>query len=312
MATLSDKPRPNHHALVHGGFTLRVAQRLGFEPPTTCRRFVKVFLLVLVTWVPLVILSVLAGHAWSRSIAEPILFDPVIYSRFLFVLPLLELAQVAVETSLGVQVRHLRDSGLVPASDLPEFDSAFETVIGLRRSVVAEVVMVLVSVTLSVVVRVLAGDAVSGSSWERVGNSTTAAGWWYALVSLPILGFFLVRWTWIFLLWSWFLIRVSRLDLELTPTHPDHSGGLGFLGWGLASFSLVLMSVSAVLSGSFARDSASRVVARSSQVPRDRVCGVEHHDPARAARCIYQPPGEVSVSRPAGVWESHLAPRPRI
>ncbi len=73
-------------------------------------------------------------------------------------------------------------------------------------------------------------------------------------MSLPILVFFLLRWVWIFMLWAWFLFRVSRLDLELTPTHPDRAGGLGFLGWGLASFSLVLMAVSAVLSGSFARE----------------------------------------------------------
>ena len=65
-----------------------------------------------------------------------------------------------------------------------------------------------------------------------------------------------------FLLWAWFLFRVSRLDLELTPTHPDRAGGLGFLGWGLASFSLVLMAVSAVLSGSFGpRDPPPRLVA---------------------------------------------------
>jgi hypothetical protein len=71
-------------------------------------------------------------------------------------------------------------------------------------------------------------------------------------VSLPILYFLLLRWIWVFLLWSGFLFRISRLDLELTPTHPDHAGGLGFLGWGLASFAIVLLAVSAVLSGSLA------------------------------------------------------------
>jgi hypothetical protein len=78
------------------------------------------------------------------------------------------------------------------------------------------------------------------------------AGWWYALISLPILFFFLFRWLWIFILWSSFLFRVSRIELELTPTHPDRAGGLGFLGWGLLSFALVLMAVSAVISGGFA------------------------------------------------------------
>ena len=110
----------------------------------------------------------------------------------------------------------------------------------------------------SIVARVVVALGAGESTWERSGAAITLAGWWYIMVSLPILFFFLLRWLWIFLLWALFLFRVSRLDLELTPTHPDHAGGLGFLGWGLASFALVLMAVSAVLSGSFAYEIVHR------------------------------------------------------
>ena len=88
----------------------------------------------------------------------------------------------------------------------------------------------------------------------RLGESITPAGWWYILISLPVLYFFLTCWLWLFLLWAWFLFRTSRLDLELTPTHPDRAGGLGFLGWGMVSFGLVVLAISAVLSGSLARE----------------------------------------------------------
>jgi len=50
----------------------------------------------------------------------------------------------------------------------------------------------------------------------------------------------------------------SRLDLELTPTHPDRAGGLGALGWGIASFALVLMAISAVISGGLAYEIVHR------------------------------------------------------
>ena len=227
---------------------------MGFEPPTTSRRLKKVFLLILVTWVPLVLLSALSGRAWGPFEAEPLLLAPVIYSRFLFVVPLLELAQVIVETSLGVQMRHFLDSGLVLERQRPEFAAAREAVIRLRGSLPAEVVIAVVALTIAVASRVFIGHGSAGSSWERTGPTITPAGWWYILVSLPILFFLVLRWAWIFMLWSWFLVRVSRLDLELTPTHPDRAGGLGFLGWGLASFAVVLMAVSAVLSGSFAHE----------------------------------------------------------
>ncbi len=227
---------------------------MGFEPPTTPRRLKKVLALILVTWVPLVILSALSGRAWGPFDAEPLLLAPAIYSRFLFVVPLLELAQVVVESSLGVQMRHFLDSGLVLERQRPEFAAARDSVIRLRGSLPAEVVIAVLALTLAVVTRVFVGYGTTTSSWERTGATITPAGWWYILVSLPILFFLVLRWAWIFMLWSWFLVRVSRLDLELTPTHPDRAGGLGFLGWGLASFSVVLMAVSAVLSGALARE----------------------------------------------------------
>ncbi len=248
MATESRDAKASLDSLVRGGPSYHLARRLRLEPPTLPRRLLKLLLLVLATWVPLVLLSLLQGG----QLEIPLLHDPVIYSRFLFVVPLLELAQVVVETSLGVQMRHFLASGIVTEPDRPAFESAKAAVIRLRGSVVMEVVFALLAVGMSVFSRVVLKLAMVDSTWERAGSTITAAGWWYILVSLPILFFLLLRWVWVFLLWAAFLFRVSRLDLELTPTHPDHAGGLGFLGWGLASFAIVLLPVSAVLSGSLA------------------------------------------------------------
>jgi hypothetical protein len=151
-------------------------------------------------------------------------------------------------------MQHFIDSGIVPERERPEFAAAREAVIRLRGSRAAEVLIALVALFVAVTARVLIGQGIDNSTWERVGGTITPAGWWYVLVSLPILFFFVLRWVWIFILWAWFLFCVSRLDLELTPTHPDRAGGLGFLGWGMACFAIVLMAVSAVLSGSFARE----------------------------------------------------------
>jgi hypothetical protein len=254
MSLDSHNPSLRQHSIVRGGYSYHVARRLGFEPPTTPRRLTKVLLLILVTWVPLVLLSFLSGHAWGHSVKEPLLLDPVIYTRFLFVVPLLELALVVVETSMGVQMRQFLKSGIVPPEEQPDFLEAQATVIRLRGSVVAEVIIAVFALALCIAARVIVSPGRDSSTWERLGNTITPAGWWYILVSLPILAFLLIRWLWIFLLWAWLLFRVSRLDLELTPTHPDRAGGLGFLGWGLASFSLILMAVSASLSGSLARE----------------------------------------------------------
>ncbi|MGZ3301283.1 MAG: hypothetical protein ACXWO3_10550 [Isosphaeraceae bacterium] len=244
--------------LVGRGPSFRLAQRFGFNRPDRPRRIRKILLLILVTWVPLVLLSLVAGHAFGNRVAVTLLRDPVILSRFLFVLPLLALAEIVVERSLGVQAQQFLASGVVPAGEAVKLEAAKAEALRLRESVVAEGVIVVLAVAIAIIAQVVIRFGSEESTWKRSDAGITLAGWWYILVSLPILFFFLLRWFWIFLLWSRFLFRISRLGLELTPTHPDRAGGLGFLGWGLASFGLVLMAISAVLSGSLAYEIVHR------------------------------------------------------
>jgi hypothetical protein len=77
----------------------------------------------------------------------------------------------------------------------------------------------------------------------------TPAGYWYLLVSLPIFQFVLLRWYYRLFLWFWFLFRVSRLNLRLVPTHPDKTGGIGFLGASTNAFSPFLVAQGALLAG---------------------------------------------------------------
>jgi hypothetical protein len=252
MSTESRGPQPILDSFVRGGPSYRLALRLGLGHPGAPRRILKVVLLVLLTWVPLLLLSLADGLAFGRDVAVPLLHDPVIYSRFLFVVPLLTLAEVIVDRSLATQSRYFLASGIVPAREQDRYESARVEARRLRDSIGVEGAIMILAFVFSLAVRFLSGTGMKESSWQWAGSKITLAGWWYVLVSLPILFFFLGRWIWVFLVWTWFLFRVSRLDLQLTPTHPDRAGGLGFLGWGLASFALVLLAVSAVISGGFA------------------------------------------------------------
>jgi hypothetical protein len=249
---------PDEFSLVRGGPTHRIGHVLGLQESGWRPRLYKILLLIAVTWLPLFVLCLLSGTALGHRVSVPLLRDEVVFSRFLFVVPLLVLAEVLVEASTRAQVRQLLESEIVPPRARTLFESAKAEASRLRESRAAEGLIVLLAWTLSVVGRSVVRLGPAESNWERTPAGLSSAGWWYMLVSLPVVFFFLLRWLWVFLLWSWFLFRVSRLELDLTPTHPDRAGGLGFLGWGLASFSTVLMAVSAVLAGSFAYEIAHR------------------------------------------------------
>jgi hypothetical protein len=77
---------------------------------------------------------------------------------------------------------------------------------------------------------------IAGSSLQPYGASgvydpsrTGLAALLYFRVGVTLFRFLLFRWTWKLVLWSWFLWRISRLDLHLIPGHPDRAGGLGSL-----------------------------------------------------------------------------------
>jgi hypothetical protein len=252
MATNHPEHSPDFN-LVRGGTIDRVVARMNMAANTAPRRLMKVVMLLVVTWLPLLLLSLATGRALGERVNLPFLHDPEVQARYLIVLPLLELAEVIVAVSLAVQVRHLRGMGVVPNREQEKFDAACSKVLAVRGTVWSEAAILVLSFSLAFVIRVVLGVSEGDSSWERTGSVLTPAGWWHTLVSSPILYFFILRWMWIYLLWARFLFQVSRFELELTPTHPDRAGGLAFLGWGLASHGTVLMAVSTVFSAAFAQ-----------------------------------------------------------
>ena len=141
--------------LAQGGPASRLSRRLGFELGNRPRHFSKVLLLILVTWVPLLLLSFLEGHALGGDVAVPLLRDPVVYSRFLFVVPLLVLAQVVVERSLGAQARYFVESGIVPEHDAARCEAAKRDVLRMSGSAVAEGVIIALAMVMSIGARVV-------------------------------------------------------------------------------------------------------------------------------------------------------------
>ena len=91
------------------------------------------------------------------------------------------------------------------------------------------------------------------STWRTTaGGDPTPAGWWYTLVCIPVFQFLFWRWCWRLLIWTRFLWRFSRLDLQLIPTHPDAAGGLAGLGVAHVDLAPISLAMSAVLSASYA------------------------------------------------------------
>ncbi|HTF66335.1 MAG TPA: hypothetical protein VK638_26980 [Edaphobacter sp.] len=212
----------------------------------------RVLVFALFTWLPLLLLSVLDGHAVGGALRIPFLHDTEVQVRFLIALPVLIASEVVVLRRISPLVRRFVERGIVVTEDLPRFNAAVNSALRVRNSVAVELALLVLVYTLGLWIW-RSQVALGAATWYAIPDATrlhlTSAGYWYAFVSIPFAQFILLRWYVRLLLWFWLLWKFSKLNLHLTAAHPDHAGGIGFLGESSYAFSPILFAQGALLAG---------------------------------------------------------------
>jgi hypothetical protein len=238
-----------------GGPPLRLEKSLGLIKPNERRSVQRALLAVLVVWAPLVVLSAIESLVLQENKLGSLIGDLTVLSRYLIVVPLFILAEEFTIFRLGQIARHFIDAGVVSAADRPRFDEIVAQARRLLDSVLVEVLVVaLAYLAMITLIRVFPDQDIP--FWHKAvdgGTGYSWAGWWHALVSAPIALVLLVGWLWRILIWGLFLFRVSRLDLQLVPAHPDLAGGLQFVGLSLRAFLLLSFAISGSAAGGVAQ-----------------------------------------------------------
>ena len=203
---------------------------------------------VVIAWLPLLLLSLMQGLAWSRQIEIPFLRDIAVNVRLLVAVPILIVAESRINRRWRSLVLEFLRSELVDAKALPAFEAVLKRTIRWRDRVLPEALLAFVAIFLSVTFVKTELLMTGTSNWHSLGSGTvSAAGHWFTYVSTPIFRFLLLRWCWRMFLWTTFLWSVSRINLFLVATHTDLAGGLGFLSEGQRAFSPIVFAGGAVI-----------------------------------------------------------------
>jgi len=213
----------------------------------------RALIAALITWLPLVILMLLAPGGGERA-TQRFFQDVATHVRFLLVIPLLILAEGPIGIRTRMVAEHFHSSGLLDEADQPRFQAILRAGQKLLNSGLAEFLIALLAYgCMSWLVLTLTRDG-KVYWFEELGphgEQLTKAGWWYAAV-VPLVAFLFLRWVWRYMLWSWFLHRVARLDLRIATTHPDRVGGLGFVTIGHTAFAAIGLAASCVVAAAAA------------------------------------------------------------
>ena len=185
----------------------------------------RLLTITLISWLPMLLL---AGLGTQLGVSRLSFFrDVEVHVRFLIALPVLIAAELIVHSRIRPVVRRFVDRRIVLPDDLAQFDRAIQSAVRLRNSIPVEVALLTLVYTVGLWVwnsRV----ALESSTWYAMPGGRwhlTPAGFWYVFVSIPILQFILLRWYVRLFIWFRFLWQVSKINLNLIPTHPDRCAG---------------------------------------------------------------------------------------
>lgn len=240
-------------SLVLGGPLYQLLRRARLSDDALMLQRRRVVVISLLVWLPLLVLSAAGGRLWGGNVAVPFLQDVDVHVKFLVVIPLLVAAELVVHQRMRALARTFGERLLIPEGAQARLDAAVASAYRLRNSVVAEVLLVALVYIVGVTIIWRQFMALDAATWYATptadGSRLTFAGAWYGYVSLPVFQFLLCRWYFRLFIWTRLLWQVSRIKLDLVPTHPDRLGGLGFLANTAHAFIPLLMAHGALLAG---------------------------------------------------------------
>ncbi len=250
-------PELQNFSLVLGGPLWQLLRKARMDDDAGSLVARRIVLASAIIWLPLLVLCAIEGTLLG-GVDIPFLPDIETHARFLVGVPLMILAELVVHQRLRGIVAQFVERRLVPAASMERFIEALRSAMAWRNSWRVELALIALVYTVGHYIR----DYIEldTSSWyATVGTGTgtgtgtlTAAGLWFTFVSNPVLQFILLRWGYRLLIWAHFLWQVSRIELDLIPTHPDRNGGLGFLGGSAYAFAPLLSALGAGVAGMIA------------------------------------------------------------
>ncbi len=211
----------------------------------------RIVVVAMLTWLPLLILSMFGGVAFG-GVNLPFIDDIDVHVRFLVVLSLLLYAEVIAHDRIHVIVEQFLKCNIIADDDRLKFNRIIASTARFRVSFIIE--LLLIGLVYTVGRWISAKYLPLGvSSWFAINaddvSTLTPAGYWYVYISLPIFQFFLLRWYFRIVVWYRFLWQIARLPLQLNSLHPDRAGGLGFLTNSIFALEPFLLAHSVLLSG---------------------------------------------------------------
>ena len=200
----------------------------------------------MLTWVPVAILALKSGLVGGGMIATNFFADFAAYAQFLVAMPLFMIAEPIVDSSTRDAATQLISCGIVRTEDRGRLYDLHMQIARLRKSYWSDLACIVIAYALSLVILVPEFSPHALPTWHvrdyAHWRTLTVPGAWEFLIALPLLNYTWLRFVWKIVLWIFYLGRVARTHLDLHPTHPDLTGGIGFISDAQGRFAIFILA----------------------------------------------------------------------
>lgn len=238
---------------VLGGPLYRLGCRVGLVRKGTNTIRLGLALGVLL-WIGLVVVALIQG-AGQQLFSLHLIGAHV---RLLAVIPLFFVCETWVAPRMTTFVSMIVRAGIVPANSIPALEYEIALTSRLKDSWLPEVGCLVAATLMSMFGSHLPfRGATSVFDPTQTVNAAYEMVLWVWILCITVFRYLILRWLWRLGLWTFFLWRLSRLELQLIPTHPDSTAGLGYLQVVHIHFTPLVLAISAIQCASFAEELSS-------------------------------------------------------
>ena len=232
------------YSLVTGGLIYTVMSKLKFFDQTHKGLMKTALFFGLITWLPLLFLTMIDGTITGAKVEINFLEDFLIHTKLLLIVPFLILIERLIDSDYDGYVNSIW------RMVRPEKEDRFELISAridrLSNSLLPEILFLMI--IYAVVFLISESAAPKFAKWDYLpegsqGIGFTIAGWYELLISMPVYQLLIFRWIWRWLLWAYSVFMYSRLNLRINGIHADQMAGMEFLNilplwFGILSISL--------------------------------------------------------------------------
>ncbi len=232
-------------SLFEGDPLNRLFERYGLKSKGFFHLLARVAVILFFTAFPTALFAYLGGFGPGQPRIMNFFGDISAFGQAFLGYPLFVFAEWKVGKVTNAAAKHFYRSGVLQDEDIPALEQLHKKIGKLRRMVWIEVACFALGFLMALG-WLYEETHNSYDTWHAIGapgiQSPTSAGWWVALVGIPIFNFWWIRWMWKISLWAWYLAKVSRFKLRLIASHPDLTGGLGFVSEAQKGFAIVIFA----------------------------------------------------------------------